>query len=58
MLIDLQPLLGNEAVAVDGSVGDEVVEAREGAGEVDDRVGLTGPRGYAIGRARGLAVRA
>ena len=53
MLMKLRPLLGGDAVAGDGSVGDEVVEARDRAGKVDDRVGLTGALGRAMRRGIG-----
>ena len=54
MLTNLRPLLGGDAGAGDGSVGAQVVEARDRVGKVDDRVGLTGVLSRAMPRGIGL----
>ena len=49
MLTDIHPLLGGNAGAGDGSVGDEVVEARSRVRKIVDRVSLTTALGRTVG---------
>ena len=56
MLPNLLRLPGPHGAARDGGVGDEAMQARDGVGEVDDRVALTGGPacGGGLGEARKL----